>query len=408
MNIKLTGKIVALFIISISSLLIWELLITKQLVGGKMETILVILSLIPFVYSSFLLLNDFKFESSYFKFIITCFLCYELVIIARGWSFSYQDIKTYMQDSAILWPFLVPLFIFFDKKLITFGFFLKWIYYSGLFFLCIGLVLPTLLLNRSTAETFIYFAIPCGYYLLNATYLNKRKVNVSLFIIFISILSLTYLARRSSLISLMGFAFSAYIINRSDIESPKLFRYLPVLFIIGLFVMFNQHFEHVKDTFLQRMMFRLHEDTRSGLFDTFFKEMKDYMVLGKGMNGSYYFPFLGFETEGVFYGRVDYRHIIENGYLQLLLTGGIVHIILFVLVLLPAAIRGIFMSSNRFVRACGVVILLRLIDMFFYGLPSLSLPYVFVWICVGVCYKTSLMKMTNDEIRSEFDKIGIL
>jgi hypothetical protein len=114
------------------------------------------------------------------------------------------------------------------------------------------------------------------------------------------------------------------------------------------------------------------------------------------------------EIDGEIYQAVQYRNLIENGYLQLLLTGGIIHIILFLLVLLPAAIKGIFMSSNQFTKACGVVIFLRLLDMFFYGLPSFTLAYILVWICVGVCYKTSIRRMTNDEIRSEFKKIGLL
>jgi len=403
----MTAKRVALFVISISSLLIWDLLIIKNLLGGKMETILVILSLLPFVYSSFLLLNDFRFESSYFKFIITVFFCYEAVIVARGWSFAYEDIKTYIQDGSILWPFIVPVFIFFNKKLITFGYFFKWIYISGIFFLVVGIALPTLLIYRITAETFVYFALPCGFLLLNATYLSNKKVNLSLFALSLSILSLTYLARRSGLITLLGFVAAGYLINRSSASSPKLFRLLPFIVIIAAFVLFNQNFENIKDMLFNKLVYRISEDTRSNLFDMFFKQMKEHMIFGKGMNATYYFPFLGFEVDGVFYGKVEWRHIIENGWLQLLLTGGIVHIVLYVLVLLPGAILGFFKSANMFVKACSVVILLRMLDMFFYGMPSLNLPYILVWICVGVCYKTSLRKMTNDEIMVEIKKIDL-
>jgi hypothetical protein len=156
------------------------------------------------------------------------------------------------------------------------------------------------------------------------------------------------------------------------------------------------------------MALRLSEDTRSGVFERFFYSLKDNMVFGTGMNGTYYCPLWDAEVDGVSFGAIEYRNIIENGYLQLLLTGGVIHIVLFVLVLLPAALKGIFMSSNQFLRACGIVILLRLIDMFFYGLPSLTLSYILVWICVGVCYKTSLRRMSNEEISNEFKKIGLL
>jgi hypothetical protein len=101
---------------------------------------------------------------------------------------------------------------------------------------------------------------------------------------------------------------------------------------------------------------------------------------------------------------VDNRNIIENGVLQLILNGGIIHVVLFFLVLIPASINGIFKSSNLFTKACGAFILLWLIDMFVYGLPAFGLHYILVWISVGICYKSSIRTKTDDEIKSEFQK----
>jgi len=402
-------KRIALFVMSISSLSIWELLTSTNIIGGKTHSILVLLSLAPFIYSSYKLLNDYKFESSYFKFIFSLFLCYELIIVIRGWSFSYNDLKTFMQIGYVFWPFIIPLFIFFDKNITFFGLFFKWIYYSGLFFLVITLIFPSLLFHRVTAETFISSVVPCGFLLLNATYLSNRKVNISFLIIFISILSLTYLARRSGLVTLLGFVISGYFLNIMNKSKSKLFRYFPLIIIIGAFLLSSQYFNNYREVLFNKMTLRISEDTRTDVFGMFFYDLKDNMLFGKGMNGTYYCPFLGdTEVDGEIFGAVEYRNIIENGYLQFLLTGGVMHIILFLFVLLPAAFKGIFMSSNQFTKACGVMILLRLFDMILYGLPSLSLTYVLVWICVGVCYKQSIRKLSNDEIRSEFQKIDLL
>lgn len=401
-------KSVAYLVISISSLSIWDLLVRSRYIGGKAQTILILLSLIPFIYSSFILLKDFKFENSYFKFIFSLFILYQLIIVLRGISFSYYNIKVYMQTAYVFWPFLIPLFIFFDKNLVTFGLLFKWIYYSGVFFLLITLALPTLLLHRATAETYTGFFIPCGFLLLNATYISNRKVNLSFFVILISIISLTYLARRSSLGSLLGFVVTAYFLNLISNSKTKLFRYFPLIIIIVVFVLFSQSFENSKEVLFNKMALRLSEDTRSGVFERFFYYMKENMIFGKGLNGTYYCPLWDAEVDGEFFGAVQFRNLIENGYLQLLLTGGIVHIVLFVLVLLPAAIKGIFMSSNQFSKACGILIFLRLVDMSFYGLPVLSFSYILVWICVGVCYKTSIRRLTDDEVRTEFEKIKSL
>lgn len=401
----MTENRIAIFVVSVSSVLVWDILTRLGIIGGKIQTVLIVLSLIPFLYSSFMLLNDYKFESSYFKFIFSLFISYQLVTILRGWTFSYSDIKVYMQTSYVLWPFVIPLFVFFDKRIVTFGIFFKWIYYSGFFFLLIACIVPSLLLRRLTAETYIGFFVPCGFLLLNATYLKDRKVNLAFIVIFISILALTYLARRSGLASLVGFLVTAYFLNLMNNSKSKIFRFFPVIAIICAFLLFSQFFENSKEILFNKIELRLTEDTRSGVYERFFDYLRNDMLFGNGMNGMYYCPLWDAEVDGVFYRAIEYRNIIENGYFQLLLTGGIVHIVLFVLVLLPAAFLGIFMSSNQFVKACAIVILLRLTDMFLYGVPSFTLSYMLVWICVGVCYKTSLRTLTDNEIRIELKKI---
>jgi hypothetical protein len=133
------------------------------------------------------------------------------------------------------------------------------------------------------------------------------------------------------------------------------------------------------------------------------------MIFGKGMNGTYYFPVGGeIPDENITFSEVDYRDIIEIGYLQLLLSGGIIHVVLLLMVLLPAAILGISRSLNLFSKACGLIILLWLVDMLIYGLPILSLHYIFVWICVGICYSPGIRNMSEDAMRSQFFEGEIL
>jgi hypothetical protein len=398
-------KSVAYLVSSIASLSIWTLLIKSSFIGGKTQTILILLSMMLFVYASFKLLREFKFENSYFKFIFSLFILYQFIIVLRGLSFAYNDLKVYLQVPYVFWPFVIPLFVFFDKSLATFGILFKWIYYSGIFFLLIVLAVPTVLLHRATAETYAGFFVPCGFLLLNATYLSNKKINLSFFVLLISIVSLTYLARRSSLASLLGFVMSAYFLNLISSSKIKLFRYFPIIVIICVFVLFSRSFENSKEVLFNKMAVRISEDTRSGVYERFFYDMKDNMIFGKGMNGTYYCPLWDAEVDGETFGAVQFRNIIENGYYQLMLTGGIVHLVLFVLILLPAAIKGIFMSSNQFAKACGILVFLRMIDMFFYGMPVISFSYILVWICVGVCYTTSIRNLTDDEVRTEFEKI---
>ena len=306
----MTEKRIALFIISISSILIWDLLAKMNLIRGKEQTILIVLSLIPFVYSSFKLLNEYKFENSYFKFIFTLFLFYQIVIVIRGWSFSYSDLKVFIQTGYVFWPFMIPLFVFFDKKIVTFGLLFKWIYYSGVFFLVITLIFPFLFLRRLTAETFITLIVPLGFLLLNASYISNKKTNLSFFLIFISIISLTYLARRSALGTLLGFLVASYFLNLINKSKAKLFRYFPLLIIVVVFLLLSRFFENSKEVFFNKMILRLSEDTRSGVFQMFFSYLKDHLVFGNGMNGTYYCPLWDAEVDGEFFGAVQYRNLI--------------------------------------------------------------------------------------------------
>jgi hypothetical protein len=194
---------------------------------------------------------------------------------------------------------------------------------------------------------------------------------------------------------------SAYILNLGNKNRPPLFRFFPVIIAFGIFLIIS--FKNLSATLFDKISQRIFEDSRSIVYNFFFNDIQEYIFFGKGMYGKYYCPMRGgIPEEGILWAQVEYREVVETGYLQLLLSGGIVHIILFILLLFPAAYYGIFKSCNQFARACGIIIFLWLLDMFIYGLPALSLHYIFVWICVGICYNPVIRNKTDNELRIEF------
>jgi hypothetical protein len=397
----LNKRAVAIFVISISICQIWELLEILNVYDVKTLTILKVISYGPLIFSSYKLLNGFNFESNYFKAVFSLFLVYEFVTIIRGWSFSYDNLKGYLENGTILWPFIIPMVVFFNKNIENFGILIKWIFIIGLISLFISLISPALLLQRPSAQVIVNLATPCGFLLLNATYLSNRKVNTSFIIIFILLLSLTYLARRSGVGTLSGFIISAYLLNLMNKSRALLFKIFPMLICCLIFILLS--FSKFTSVLTNKFEERLYEDTRSGLFESFLFQMNEYMVFGKGMGGTYYYPMGGgIMDDGVTpIAETEYRDLIENGYLQLLLTGGLLQIILFLAVLLPAGIIGIFRSHNQFSKASGIVILLWLGDMAVYGLPTFTMHYFLVWICVGICYSSTIRMKSDAEIRAE-------
>ncbi|MBL7935123.1 MAG: hypothetical protein JNM51_04860 [Bacteroidia bacterium] len=116
------------------------------------------------------------------------------------------------------------------------------------------------------------------------------------------------------------------------------------------------------------------------------------IIYGKGFYGTYYAPTI--EED------VDYRTIIESGYLQTILKGGILNLGLFLLIALPAAYLGIMKSNNAIAQAAGFIIVLWLIDMFPWGMPALNIRYILVWICIGMCYSKEICNLSETEIKS--------
>ncbi|MFA5973134.1 MAG: O-antigen ligase family protein [Lentimicrobiaceae bacterium] len=399
----MNNKAIPIFVISITSFAVWNFLESLDKISGYTPIFLILLSISAFVYSSYKLLLDIKFENIYIKYTFILFIGYEFIIIFRGLSFSYQFLIDMLMSQITFWPLIVPLFIFFDKKISTLVLLIKYIYFIGVFFLLVNLLMPNLLLQRLTAESIIGLALSSGFVLMNASYLGSRKVNISFLVLFISLLSVIYLGRRSVIVTISGYIIASYILNITSKTKSLLFRFFPIIIGVLFFLLFS--FSNLNTKLTQKMNERLTEDTRSELFGRYYLEMQDYMTFGKGMNGTYYSPISGYtDDDGVTFTEVDYRNVIENGYLQLMLTGGIVHIVLFLLVTLPAAFIGIIKSKNNFTRACGIFILLRLIDMLIYGLPSFSMSYILVWICVGVCFSAELREMSDESIHVEFQK----
>ena len=328
-------------------------------------------------------------------------------MLVRGFPSTYSDVKYYLQSDFIFWPSVIPFFVFFNKKDLTFFYFIKSFYILSLVFLFFSIINPYLITHRSTAEAYILsFAFTAGFLFLNARYVSKKVTWVAVLSLLIGIISFTYLARRNAIASFAGLLlFGLYFIFR-NLSASKFIRLIPLF--VGIIIIFLLGTDKIPNSFFIKINERLTEDTRSDVFYNYFRGMEKDMNFGKGMGGTYYSPIDEMETDdGVIYGAVENRDVIENGYLQLLLNGGYLQIILFGLMLLPAAILGIFKSTNQLSRACGVVIVLWLIDMSVYGMPRLVLQYILVWMAVGICYANSFRNKTDDEIYEQFEAVGL-
>jgi hypothetical protein len=119
-------------------------------------------------------------------------------------------------------------------------------------------------------------------------------------------------------------------------------------------------------------------------------------AIGRGINGKYFCPSIEENQES------DYRILIETGYLQIILKGGIIFLGLYLLISIPALILGIFYSKNLLSKAAGIWIFISLISLYPATVNTFNLNYLLVWICIGICYSKNLRQLPDQVIQNEF------
>ena len=396
-------KAIAAFVISLITLSIMdELFNTLGLPKGTFFVLVWLVFVAIFAYSSFQLVKEISFENNYFRLMFYIFMGYGLFTVIRGLSFSTAELTSFLRVPYIFYPFFLPLFAFFGKRLKSLKVLLDYLFYTGFLYIIIILLIPTVLVSPFSSEILAYaLVLGPGFLLMNSTYFKQYKVTISFVFVLIATLSFLYLARRAGMFVMFGIIATSYILVIFKKKKSWIFWILPFVLILG--VVFLLQYEVLSEGLLKEVNRRLFEDTRTYVTDMFYLDMAEQMTFGKGMNGTYYCPIGGGLTEtGLDYNIEYYRDVIENGYLQMILSGGIVHMVLFLFLAVPAAVMGIFNSANQLTRSCGAMIILWLIFMIGSGLPSLSIGYILVWISIGLCYRKSIRSKTDAEIIAAF------
>lgn len=140
------------------------------------------------------------------------------------------------------------------------------------------------------------------------------------------------------------------------------------------------------------------EDTRGYVEDCFFNSMSSNdWLFGKGFNGGYKCPGI---DEDIFEGGV--RKVIETDFLQLIMNGGILNILLLGAIMVPAVILGLFFSKNNLVKTFAIWILLWVLFLYPTNVYSFSLFHISIWLSTGICYSSDIRMLSNSFIKKYF------
>lgn len=222
-------------------------------------------------------------------------------------------------------------------------------------------------------------------------YISSRQWKYFLLAFVGSILIQAFMGRRGGLaISLLYlvFAWIMYSLNSKGVTKVKMV--VMALLVAGLCYML---FNNMADSFFSTLMERGMEDSRGGVEDGFYADMKKQTdwLFGRGWFGEYYEPLIG-----------EYRHSIETGYLVLILRGGFLYLIPYVLILAISFFNGYFRSKSIFCKSFAIMCLMQLISLYPFGWPAFNFFHFILWIGVWCCNNSHFRKLSDKTILVKF------
>jgi hypothetical protein len=339
-------------------------------------------------------LIDFTIKNRYLQGLYILYLLWLLVIVIRGVEFNYHSLKFMLFDAWFgVFMYLVPLFLLFPKRLISYKRLFDIIIILGVFYLIYDFLFINELRRSGSdlqSQAIVeYFsktlATPCLFLLLTYKYQSFQRKVFAIGILGFTVLFAVIRARRGLLLMELIPLVMVYLLYLSTTSS----RYIIVLmsiFLGGILLLVGvELFDASKVGLLDNLMDRGLVDTRSGVETCFYQDMgiKDW-IIGRGMMGEYFCP--GIDPNEV----TSYRGTIETDYLQLILKGGLISLSLFLLITIPALFKGLFYSSNLLSKAAAMWILWTFINMYPSTIHTFTLQYILLWIAVGICYSKTI------------------
>jgi len=308
-------------------------------------------------------------------------------------------IQRIFADPYFFLPYVLPLILLFTR--FELPFFRNYYHYAVIF------IFPGFLIQLFTIATglsrelwieqiarIFIFDLSSGFLLLSVHVLKKKSVSFIVFgYVILIIFILSYYGRRGVLIDYVLLIFFMIIIR---LKSPLLnFKERVKIYYSGLLmIIVILTFGYlVTSSYAYQRGFNKEafEESRGMVFDDFFNDFSSTndWIFGRGIDGK---VLRSLSTDS------GESNIIENGFLTILLKGGLLYLVPFVMILLRASYLGFFRSNNDLVKAMASLLLIYVIMMSSFNLPVFSTNYIFIWISVSVCLTPSIRKYRNDEV----------
>ena len=296
--------------------------------------------------------------------------------------------------SEYLFLYLIPLcmIIKFDlntlKNLFLFSYWLSFIY------LILAIPVYVLTNNSFESESLSYLLGGSLMLMMTLPYHNIKKNWMVLLSIIVCIVIMMLLGRRNVVLYLGGglcFAAILNIFGASKLTIRKNYRYIFIIVAIACLIgmyLFSSSFEFFFDRVATGMDSR--EIPIEWFFYDFNKTPTDW-IFGRGIYGEVLAGVLAKDNTGL-------RDGIENGYLMLILKGGLIWLTLLILISLKSIYLGLFKSKNRLCKGFALIIILYFVDMIGFAIPGVYLKYIMIFIGISVCNSKYLRECSDDKL----------
>ena len=344
-------------------------------------------------------------------FILYLLLC--AIMILRGYLIDYNYqwisfrglINFHFYSPTYILPYLMPLLAFIPLKYYDFRPFIK----VSVIVACLSIILMAIFLpNISKTALSIAMGdggdygygssiadvyIPVAFAVLCRRYIPNRIWLVNSIALFLCLITFAIAARRGgTVITACLFLFNIYYYIKSKNKNIRIVVILmSIIFILGLvyYSLSSDYFAFIRE--------RGMEDTRSGVDRALLDQMSDAeMIFGKGLNGRYYYPL----SEDDYLN--GWRYGSETGFMNIVLKGGFLMAIVYVLLLLLPALKGIFQSRNTLCKALGCYIILSLVELYPFGWLMFNMKFMIIWMGVALCYSPIVRRLSDKDIYNLF------
>ena len=365
-----------------------------------------------FVPMAFLLISP-RFESKYLKVSFLLYSLWLLSVVARGFDLNYLFIKNSLfSPFGGIFLYFTPYVLLLSKPPLFYKNVFKVISVLGLFYVFqIVLSLGSLLDSENIAARDNFeilvktLALPSGFLLLTYRYHSLKVKVIASFVVFLSFLLATYMARRGLMfmtgsIPLLTFLVFVYL-NKQRLSTLIVSLSTGLLLVgFGYFMLLSNNLP-----FLDKAKERFSEDTRSEVELYYYQDMEtlDWLI-GRGMSGMVAAP-IGIEDNDDSSGL---RDGIETDYLNIILKGGLMSFLLVLFIAVPAMLYALFKSRNSLSKAAGFWILLWLISLYPSTVTTFTMNFILVWIAIGIGYSKTIRSLNEETLRQYFRGITVI